>query len=111
MAGRILGCLSLVLALGTTAVAQGRVEISGFGGYTFSEGINVDPNSSLGILVREINPPSGPSYGASVNVAIDDDGNLMVGFLLDQHQSDLELKGTGGAGNSPIDGATKFSST
>ena len=70
MIRRVLVSLTLMLAFASTALAQGRVEISGWGGYTFSEGINVDPNTALGILVREINPTNGPSYGASVNVAI-----------------------------------------
>ena len=85
-----------MLAFASTSLAQGRVEISGWGGYTFSEGINVDPNSVAGILVREVNPTSGLSYGVSFNVAVDDDGAMMIGFLIDQQESNLELKGAGG---------------
>lgn len=92
----------MFLAFASTAAAQGRVEISGWGGYTLSEGINVNPNTAAGILVREVNPTSGPSYGVSFNVAVDDDGNMMVGFLWDQQESNLELKGTGGLGKTNV---------
>lgn len=86
----------MTLAFASTTAAQGRVEISGWGGYTLSEGINVDPNTVVGVLVREVNPTSGPSYGVSFNVAVDDDGAMMVGFLWNTQESNLELKGAGG---------------
>ena len=40
-----------------------RVEITPFVGYTLSEGIKVDPNSIVNIVVDEISPTSGLSYG------------------------------------------------
>lgn len=102
MTRRILFVSTLMLAFASTAMAQGRVEISGWGGYSFSEGINVNPNSAGGILVSELHPTSGLSYGASFNVAIDDDGAMMVGFLWGQQESNLEIKGAGGLGKTEI---------
>jgi len=97
----ILSCTALVFLLASTAGAQDhRVEISGWGGYTFSEGINVNPNTTIGILVREVHPTSGPAYGASVNVFVTED--VQVGFLWDQQESELEIKGTGGLGKTNV---------
>ena len=70
-----------------------RVEISPFVGYTLSEGINVNPNTVIGILVDQVNPTSGLSYGFMFNINVD--GNMQVGFLYNQQESNLELKGTG----------------
>ena len=94
MTRKISGVLILTLALGTMAYAQDtRVEISPFFGYTLSEGINVNPNTVIGILVNEVNPTSGISYGVMFNVNVNE--NMQVGFLYDQQESNLELKGTG----------------
>ena len=94
MTKKIAGALILTLAFGTVAFAQDtRVEISPFFGYTLSEGINVNPNTVIGILVNEVNPTSGISYGVMFNVNVNE--NMQVGFLYDQQESNLELKGTG----------------
>ncbi len=91
---KISGVLIFTLALGTMAYAQDtRVEISPYVGYTLSEGINVNPDTVIGILVDQVNPTNGLSYGFMFNINVDE--NMQIGFLYDQQESNLELKGTG----------------
>ena len=71
-----------------------RVEITPFVGYTFSEGIKVDPNSIINIVVDEVSPTSGLSYGAQIGFFITE--SVEVGFLYSRQESNLELKGLGG---------------
>ena len=101
MKRNITGVWILTLALGTMAYAQDtRVEISPYIGYTLSEGFNVNPNTVIGILVDKVNPTSGISYGFMFNINVDE--NLQVGFLYDQQESNLELKGVGLIGKSKV---------
>jgi len=71
-----------------------RVEITPFVGYTLSEGVSVDPNSIISIIVDEINPTSGLSYGFHGGVFLTE--QVEVGFLFNRQESNLELKGMGG---------------
>ena len=71
-----------------------RVEITPFVGYTLSEGITVDPNSIINIVVDEISPTSGLSYGGQIGFFVTE--NIEVGFLYARQESNLELKGLGG---------------
>lgn len=88
---------TLIVGMATATFAQdSRVEISPFVGYTLSEGFSVNPQTALGVLVDEVNPTSGLSYGAMFNVNVNE--NMQVGFLMDQQESNLELKGTGLSG-------------
>ncbi|GMR22140.1 MAG: hypothetical protein BMS9Abin37_0468 [Acidobacteriota bacterium] len=94
MIQKIAGALILTLALGTMVSAQDtRIEISPFFGYTLSEGFTVNPNTVAGIIVDKVNPTSGISYGVMFNVNVNE--NMQVGFLYDNQESNLELKGRG----------------
>ena len=84
----------LVSLAGRSEAQDSRVEITPFVGYTLSEGIEVDPNSIIGIVVDEVHPTSGLSYGFHAGVFITE--NVEVGFLFNRQESNLELKGTGG---------------
>ena len=95
MVRRFFWQLVLVVAFACPSLAQdSRVEINGFLGYTFSEGVSVDPNSVISILVDKISPTSSFSWGAQIGVYATE--NVQVGFLFDQQDSRFELKGTGG---------------
>lgn len=97
----IVVCAVLALGVTSTVFAQdSKVEISGFFGYTLSEGFNVNPDTVVGIVVSEVNPTSGVSYGGMFNVNVNE--NMAVGFLYDQQDSNLELKGTGALGKANV---------
>ena len=84
---------ALVMLPASLAFAQEpNVEISFFGGYTFSEGIKTDPGSLVGAVIDEVNPTSGPSYGVGVDVFVTDVAS--IGFRLGRQDSNLEVKGT-----------------
>ena len=99
---KIAGALILTLALrGTMVSAQDtRIEISPFFGYTLSEGINVNPDTVAGIIVDQVNPTNGISYGVMFNVNVNE--NMQVGFLYDNQESNLELKGRGVLGKTNV---------
>jgi len=83
---------ALIAAAGSPAVAQDRFEISGFGGYTFSEGIDV-LRADLGPdFVNEVDVDSAPSYGGAVNYWLND--QTQVGFQFGLQDSSLLLKGS-----------------
>ena len=69
-----------------------RVEFSGFFGYTFSEGFEIDPVVFGGEAFDKINPTSALSYGFTFDVLVTE--NMAVGFLFNQQRSTLEASGT-----------------
>ena len=82
----------LVLALAAAAGAQDKkVEITGFVGYTLSEGIEGDGVVIGGTLFNSINPTSSFSYGFTVGYFVTED--VEIGFLYDEQRSNLEIKG------------------
>ena len=86
--------LVLVVAFVSPSLAQdSRVEINPFLGYTFSEGVNVNQNTVIGIAVDKVNPTSAFSWGVQIGVFATE--NAHVGFLFDQQDSRLELEATG----------------
>jgi opacity protein-like surface antigen len=89
----------LVLVASVTS-AQDRVEVGAFVGYTFSEGVNIDPVALGGQIFDHVGPSSALSYGFSVDVFVTE--NAQVGFQLGQQAS--KLKGGGpGAGEEFVD--------
>jgi len=91
MTAAALGALMILPASPVSAQDQ-RIEISGFGGYTFSEGIETDPGSLVGAVIDEVNPTSGPSYGVGLDVFVTDVAS--IGFRWGRQDSNLEVKGT-----------------
>ena len=63
------GCCCLFL-LATPAWAQQdyRVEIEGFGGFTWSDGVQIRPQTIVDETIDEVTPKSGGSYGLGVGV-------------------------------------------
>ena len=82
----------LVSTLTASTFAQNsRVEINPFFGYTFSEGVNIDPLLIEGEVVTQVNPTSGLSYGLAIGVFVTE--NTEIGFQWSQQDSTLEGKG------------------
>ena len=82
--------LALIGIAAAPAAAQDRVELSGFFGYIFSEGVDVN-RSVLG-NIDEIHPADGMAYGGAINVWVN--GRTQVGFQLGIQDSGLEVNGT-----------------
>ena len=74
------------------AVAQDRAEISGFFGYSFSEGIDVTRGTLVNEFIDHVNVGSSISYGGAVNFWVDD--MTQVGFLFGLQDSSLGVKGS-----------------
>ena len=72
------------------AAAQDRVEVSGFFGYVFSEGVNVDLSLLEGI--DEVGPADGMAYGGAINVWVT--RQVQLGFQLGIQSSGLDVNGT-----------------
>jgi opacity protein-like surface antigen len=91
-----------VAAMASQATAQkGSFEIVGFAGYTFSEGVDLDPNVTLpdSTEIRHIGPQSGASYGLAFEVFFHRD--FTVGFQWSAQQATF-------AGKQPISGTVEF---
>jgi opacity protein-like surface antigen len=88
----IFACIS---GIAVVASAQDyKVEASGFFGYTFSEGVPIDPVSIGGSTYNEINPTSGYSYGFTFGVFFTE--NMEIEFEWTRQDSSLEAKGNRG---------------
>jgi len=82
--------LLLACLVATPALAQQRRgDVGVFFGWTFSEGVEVDPDVAEG--VHKVSPTSGMSYGFDINAFVTE--QLTVGFLFNQQLSDLEIGG------------------
>lgn len=86
------GSALVVLAASTAAAQEPNIEITGFIGYTLSEGVKTDPGMLISELVREVNPTSGQSYGAGVGFFLSE--QAQIGFQWSRQNSALELVGS-----------------
>ena len=68
-----------------------KVEITGFVGYTLSEGIEGDGVVIDGTVFNQIHPTSSISYGFTFGYFVTED--VEVGFLFDVQDSTLQIKG------------------
>ena len=83
----------LVFAAGLPAYAQARVEISGFAGWVFSDGVSGDPQLGTdGQLYDRIDPMDSANFGFSVGVLAND--NAEIGFIFARQNSALAISGT-----------------
>ena len=81
------------LAMASPSFSQDkRVEINPFFGYSFSDGVTVDPIPIGGEIYDEVNPKSGMAFGVGFGVYVNE--NMEVGFLWARQDSVLEGKGT-----------------
>jgi hypothetical protein len=88
----VLGVTFFSLTLGSYSQAYDsdyKVELSGIFGYTFSNGVNVNPvDIGAGQIVDKITPRSGASWGAGFDFLLSE--NLSAGFNWSQQKSELE---------------------
>ncbi len=96
----------LLAAFVSPSLAQdSRVEINPFLGYTFSEGVDVNQNTVIGIVVDEVHPTSAFSWGVQIGVFATE--NAEIGFLFSDQDSRLELKAAGGLSEEVADLAVR----
>ena len=83
----------LALLLAVPAQAQDpRVEISGWFGYTFSDGVSGDAREgSDGNVYNRVDPKNSGAYGFSAGFFVTE--QVQVGFLWDRQDTVLEAKG------------------
>ncbi len=85
---------SMVMLFAYSANAQDdRVEFGFFGGYTFSEGVVVDPFIIQGDVIDKIDVKSGFSYGFNFDVFVTE--NMQVGFQWGRQESKFGGSGPG----------------
>jgi hypothetical protein len=87
MVKRIVATALLVVLAAVPAASQVQLEIMGYGGYTFSNGI--DPETSFGRI--DITPLSGFSYGAGGGLWFNE--FMEIGFLWSHQESELRVRG------------------
>ena len=90
--GIVLGVLFVATGV-APALAQSRVEVSGFYGWAFTDGVS--GNSIIagdGNVYDRVDPKDGQVYGFSVGVLAT--GNAEVGFIYSRQMSTLLLGGT-----------------
>jgi opacity protein-like surface antigen len=92
----------LALLVAVPAQAQDpRVELQGWAGWTFSDGVSGDPvTGSDGNIYNRIDPKNSASYGASIGFFVTE--NVEVGFLWDRQDSTLVAKGNVASEVSPM---------
>ena len=89
--GAIVIAASITSAV-SPAIAQNRAEITGFFGYSFSEGIDVTRGTLLNEFIDHVNVGSSLSYGGAVNFWVDDQTQVGVQFGL--QDSSLRVEGS-----------------
>ena len=83
----------LVIAGALPAFAQARVEISGFTGWVFSDGVSGDATIGAdGAIYDRIDPKDSGNFGFSAGVLVND--NAEVGFIYSRQLSTLLVSGT-----------------
>lgn len=86
--------LAGAIAIGTpiAAVAQNRAEVTGFFGYSFSEGVDVTRATLLSEFIDHVDVGSSISYGGAINFWVND--LTQVGAQFDLQDSALGVKGS-----------------
>lgn len=86
----LLVALALIAIAAAPAAAQDRFELSGFLGYVFSDGVDVDLSALESI--DEVSPADGLAYGGAFNVWVT--RQVQLGFQLGIQSSGLDVNGT-----------------
>ncbi len=94
MVTRILVWTGLIVMAGVLPVsAQARVEISGFAGWAFSDGVDGDPQLGIdGNFYDRVDPKDSATFGFTFGVLAGD--NAEVGFMFGRQASTLVADGT-----------------
>jgi hypothetical protein len=83
----------LVITAGAPAFAQAHVEISGFAGWVFSDGVSGDPALGQdGQIYDRVDPKDSANFGFSVGVLASE--NAEVGFMYARQDTALVAGGT-----------------
>jgi len=90
---RVMIAAALVGLLASPALAQSRVELSGFYGWTFSDGVSFTATAINGVTYSRADPKDGQSYGFTFGVFINPQAE--VEFLWSRQSSKLEVTGAG----------------
>jgi opacity protein-like surface antigen len=92
----------LALLVAVPAQAQDpRVELQGWAGWTFSDGVSGDPRmGSDGNIYNRVDPKNSVSYGLSIGFFVTE--NVEVGFLWDRQDSTLVATGNIASEVSPL---------
>jgi len=93
MLRRVLWLAPVAALAASTASAQYRAEISGFGGYTFADGVTFAGVQvpETGEVYNSIEPTNAVSWGVELGIFMNE--NAQVGALFDRHQSSLKVSG------------------
>jgi hypothetical protein len=85
--------LAVLVAAASPALAQNRVEVSGFFGWTFSDGVSGDAVlASDGNVYDKVDPKDSMSWGLLMGFLVNP--NTEVGFMYSRQQSKLVFGGT-----------------
>jgi len=92
----VLAIVAVTLTVGAfiavPVAAQDRFELSGFFGYIFSDGVDVNRSTQAGEFIDELVVASGAGYGGAFNFWID--RQITVGVQLGFQDSGLEVRGS-----------------
>jgi opacity protein-like surface antigen len=85
--------MAMAMLVAGPAMAQSKkAEVKVFVGYTFSEGVPVNPQVLLGETYNRLNPKSGSSYGFGVDVFTT--AASQIGFQYSRQKSTLQGEGS-----------------
>ncbi len=82
----------LIATWASAAAAQNGIEISGFFGYSFSEGVDVSRGTFVSDFIDHVDVGSSISYGGAINYWVDN--QTQVGFQFGLQDSSLGVKGS-----------------
>ncbi len=93
MLRRCLVAVALIGLVASTASAQGRIEVSGVIGYTFSEGVSFNGAAVNGNVYTRVDPAASVSFGFSFGGYVSE--QAQIEFLWSRQPSTLEVTGAG----------------
>jgi hypothetical protein len=100
MIRRVLSIAVLIACVASPALAQGRVEVSGFFGWTFSEGVSFDGIPVNGAVYNRADPKDSQGFGFTFGGYLTPQAE--VEFLWSRQMSKLEISGTGPTLSAPM---------
>jgi hypothetical protein len=93
--------LALLLVVGPAQAQEPRIELQGWAGYTFSDGVSGDTfEAEDGNRYNRVDPENSRSYGFSIGFFMTE--NVEVGFLWDRQDSTLVASGTATRAVAPL---------
>jgi hypothetical protein len=93
MIRRLLACAFVLVFLASPAIAQPKVEVGGFIGWTISDGVPITTSSVGGVTYTRADPKDAQSFGFTFGVFATP--NMEIEFLMSRQISALEVTGNG----------------